>query len=74
MSPGRIETVLKALGLRDLDAFKGLLDLLLGPKESLTDDEIKKFSAIAVKARNMTNTLTKPTEADLAGLYRRSFQ
>jgi alcohol dehydrogenase class IV len=71
---GRVDEVLAALGLADLDALKRLLDTLLGPRETLTDDEITKFAAIAVKARNMANTLTTPTENDLAGLYRRSFQ
>ena len=68
----KVAAVLGALGLADVSRFQALLDALLGEKETLSDAEIQKFSAIAVKARNMANTLTPPTQADLAALYRRS--
>ena len=68
----KVATVLKALDLADVGEFKSLLDGLLGKKEILSDAEIRKFAAIAVQARNLANTLTPPTEADLVGLYRRS--
>jgi len=67
-----VDQVLAALQVSGVEGFRALLDTLLGPKESLTNAEIEKFSAIAVKARNMANTLVVPTQADLAGLYRRS--
>ena len=69
----RVDTVVTAVGVEDLADLKRLLDSLLGPKENLSEAEVKQFSAIAVQTRNMANTLTPPTEADLAGLYRRSF-
>ena len=68
----RVQAVVKSLGLKSLGDLKALLDTLLGAKETLSEQEIRKFSAIAIKARNMTNTLTTPTEEDLEGLYRRS--
>jgi alcohol dehydrogenase class IV len=70
--PALVGQVLMALGYSGLAGLKALLDTLLGPKDKVTDEEIARFAAIAVKARNMANTLTAPTEADLVGLYRRS--
>jgi len=69
----KVQAVVKALGLKSLGELKALLDTLLGARESLSEEEIHRFAAIAVKARNMANTLTTPTEEDLAELYRRSF-
>jgi len=70
---GLVGQVLAALGCAGIEELRGLLDSLLGTKESLSDAEIERFSAIAIQARNMANTLTAPTQADLVGLYRRSF-
>jgi len=68
----RVRKVLAALGFTAVSELRELIDSLLGPKERLSDDEIRRFSAIAVKARNLANTLVPLTEADLAELYRRS--
>jgi len=69
----RVLGVLGALGVGSLEGLRSLLDTLLGPKEVLTDQEIAGFAAIAARAKNMANTLTAPSEADVVGLYRRSF-
>ena len=69
----KIAEILTALDMRTVDDFKALIDSLLGPKETLTEAEMRQYAAIAIQARNMANTPTVPTEANLVELYRRSF-
>jgi len=69
-----VDRVLAALPVDGISGLKSLLDSLLGTKERLTEAEIETYSGIAVKARNMANTLVPPTQADLAALYRKSFE
>lgn len=68
-----VDSVVRALGYHELGELTSLLDTLLGPKEQLSEAEILQFSAIAGKARNISNTLTPPTPEDCAELYRASF-
>lgn len=65
----RVAAVLRALGCPNLGALKGLLDQLLGPKESLTAAEIQRFAALAFQTRNIANTIRKPSVEDLKILY-----
>lgn len=68
--PEKVGTMLAALGLPDTAAFRALLDSLLGKREHLTDDEVAKFSSIAIGARNIANTPTPPDVREIARWYR----
>lgn len=67
-----VSQVYRALGTPQADQFRKLLDNLLGKKEKLTADEIRKFAGLAIQARNIANTLGNPTEGDLAGILEKS--
>lgn len=67
--PEKVGRMLRALDLPDTVAFEALLDSLLGKREHLTQEEITKFAAIAIQARNIGNTPTPPTVADLESWY-----
>jgi alcohol dehydrogenase class IV len=70
--PDKVGRMLRALDLPDTAAFQTLLDSLLGTREHLTKDEIAKFAAIAIQARNIGNTPTPPSVADIEGWYAES--
>jgi alcohol dehydrogenase class IV len=65
-----VREVLSALGLRDLDAFDALLDSLLGAREGLSPQEIKKFTGIALKTKHVANTARAVGEAEISALFR----
>jgi alcohol dehydrogenase class IV len=70
----KIETMLKALGLKDIERLKGLLDFLLGERESVTSVEIERFAAVSIQAKNIGNTPGKPTKANLVAIYEASLR
>ena len=70
-SPDGVREVLAALGCRDLEAFADFLGSLLGERESISPDEIRKFTAIALKTKHVSNTARIPGEADIKELYAR---
>jgi len=75
MQKGNAEKVAKivaALGLPGVQAFRSLLDTLLGQREHLTRDEIEKFAALAVQTRNIGNTPTPPDEEEIRRWYAES--
>lgn len=71
--PERIASILTAMGLDSMDGFKAALDALLGEPESLTSEEVDRFSAMAAQTKNMDNCLARPDPKDLPALYRESF-
>ena len=69
----KVMTVLRTLGFSDIAGLKTLLDDLVGDKERLSEEELRSFSAIAMKARNMPFTLKSPSQTDIEGMFRSSF-
>ncbi len=67
--PERVREVLSALACADLASYKALLDSLLGSRDSITAAEIKKFSAMAIKAKHVKNTARALSEADISAIY-----
>lgn len=68
-----IRHVLELMGLASTAAFRNVIDKLFGDKEQITDAEFKKFSSIAIKAKNIANCTVVPTENDLYHMYVESF-
>jgi alcohol dehydrogenase class IV len=69
----KVATVIRTLGLKNIEEFKDLTDKLLGERESISDEEISKFSSISIKARNIPFTLKAMKQSDLEIIFRRSF-
>ena len=69
----RIDKMVSLMGMNSLEELKKCLDNLLGDKESISKSEIKQFSAKAIQAKNVLNTIRKPSEDHLAGIFERSF-
>ena len=68
-NPEGVREVLAAVGCRDLEAFDDLLGDLLGERETISPDEIRRFTAIALKTKHVGNTARSPEESDIKSLY-----
>ncbi len=71
--PERIKIMLDKMNLTDLEAFQGILEVLLGEKEKITKEELESYAAIAIKAKNITNCIITPTQDDLINIYETVF-
>ncbi|MBH1940521.1 iron-containing alcohol dehydrogenase [Mobilitalea sibirica] len=68
----KVKTILTAMKLNSNDELDILFHELLGERETLTPEEIKKFSGIAIQAKNIQNSKIIPTQNDLEALYTQS--
>jgi alcohol dehydrogenase class IV len=73
-APAGVRDVLGALGCRDVEAFAELVGGLLGERESISLDEIRRFTAIALKTKHVGNTARSPGKADIESLYKKSLK
>lgn len=64
-APEKIASVLAALGIPEIDTLKKTMSSLLGPEKPLTQEELDRFSGIALLAANIANTPRIPDESDL---------
>lgn len=71
--PDMVTEILTAMGYEKLKDFTADMDELLGDKEKITEDELKEFSAIAIKAKNISNCMVVPSEKDLFEIYSNVF-
>lgn len=69
----KVDQLVCLLGMDNLEELKSRLDKLLGDKESISEDEIKQFSAKAIQAKNILNTIRTTSQEDVAGIIERSF-
>ena len=68
----KVNSVLRAIGLDSLEQLKELLKKVISFDEDMTAEEFKIYSSIAVKAKNMTNTLTAFDIEDINNIFRNS--
>lgn len=70
---GVVEKITGMLGMKDLRELKHCLDTLLKAKETISKEEVRRFSAKAVQAKNLLNTIQTPGQEDLEKMIARSF-
>jgi alcohol dehydrogenase class IV len=70
--PDGVREVLTALGLPDFPACRGLLDSLLGERERLAPEDIRKFTEMALRTRHASNTARQVGGPEIEDLYARS--
>jgi alcohol dehydrogenase class IV len=68
----KVMAVLETLGIKDLDELGDSISELLGERETISEQEIETFAAIAMKARNIPFTLRIPVKEELETILRRS--
>jgi alcohol dehydrogenase class IV len=72
--PEAVREVLAALGWRDVAAFAGVLDSLLGEREEIGAAELEKFVGIAEKTKHVGYTARKVGAAEIKGLYEKGLR
>lgn len=70
--PEAVKDILAAMGLNTMDEFETLFLRLLGERETVTPDEIERFSTIAANSKNVRNSRIVPEKDDIIRMYERS--
>jgi alcohol dehydrogenase class IV len=65
--------ILKVMKLSSVNQFRKLMDGLLGVKEAISAEEIRQYSALAIKTKNIANCTFKLKEEDLIRIFEASF-
>ncbi|CUH94872.1 hypothetical protein P22_0938 [Propionispora sp. 2/2-37] len=68
-----VEKITGLLGMKNLSELKVCLDRLLKEKETISKQEAQRFSAKALQAKNLLNTIRKPAREDLEKIIAKSF-
>lgn len=71
--PERMANIWPLTGFPGIDQFSSALAGLLGEREELSEEEIEKFSAAAIRAKNVRNCPVVLSYEDIAAIYRESF-
>lgn len=69
-----VKKILVAMGLETIDEFEALFLRLLGERETISEQEIERFTSIAINARNIMNSRVVPDRQDLVQIFTRSMQ
>lgn len=72
--PEAVKKILSAMGVDTMDELEAIFLRLLGEREQITAKELERYSAIAVQAKNLTNSRVIPTREDIENIYARSLQ
>lgn len=70
--PELVGRILESLDLFYIDDFKSLINSLLRRNEALDIEEINHYSKIAIKSKNLTNSIVKPDEEGIREIFLRS--
>ncbi|EGW37947.1 iron-containing alcohol dehydrogenase family protein [Desulfosporosinus sp. OT] len=73
VQPDLAGSILAAMNFSEADQFGELMNKLLGDKEEISSEEIKRYSKIAIQTKNIANSVVKPTEEELRTMYALSF-
>lgn len=65
-----VDRILSSMKLSSVEEFSGVLDGLLGEKESISAEEIETFAGIAINAKNILNCTVIPNKKDLIDIYK----
>jgi alcohol dehydrogenase class IV len=71
--PDLSSRVLAAMKMKSVDVLADEIAGLLGEREELSEEEIVKFSSIAIQAWSIKNSPVVPSESDLIDIYTASF-
>ena len=71
-APKKITLLLRDMKFDNIFQFKAQIDRLLGPKEKFSTEILKKYTQIALKAKNINTSLRSPSEIDVLSLYENS--
>lgn len=69
-----VQSILDPMGFTKVSELKDTIDSLLGDKDAISAEELERFSSIAIRAKNITNSIVVPDRQDLKDFYRKSFK
>lgn len=64
--------ILSALNFSEAEQLRDLLSKLLGEREAISPEEIEQYSQRTAQAKNIANSVVKPTEEEINLMYTRS--
>lgn len=70
----KIESVFKALKIKDIFEFEGVMKSLISCNEVFTRDEILKYSSIAIASKSLPNNPKIPDLKDITEIYSKSLK
>jgi len=70
----KVKNIINAIGMKNLDELGHLINMLLGEKEMLSDQEISMFAKKSMTSKNITYTSPRPEEKDIRKIYEDSFR
>ena len=71
--PELIGRIIEIMNLQDVDQFIDVMDILLGEKETISPEDIRYYSSLAIQTRNIGNCVVTPVQEDLQKMYEASF-
>jgi len=72
--PELVHEILECMNLSSVSEYKNIMAKLLGKKELITQEEIEQYANIAMKAKNIPNSVVVPEQEDLIHIFQKSFQ
>ncbi len=72
--PELVDKILHPMGSKTIQAFRELMNTLLGEPETVTIEEIERFSEKAVNTGNMNNCRVRPTQEEVVNMFKVTFK
>lgn len=72
--PATIEAIVEASAYDNLEEMERSIYRLLGSIESISEEEIKQYSSVAVKTGNTGICIVPPSEEEIVGIYKAVFK
>lgn len=67
---GRVREILRCMGMEDTAELDACLRDILGERVQASEQEVRRYCAIAIQSANISNSRAVPSEGDLSRLYR----
>ena len=72
-SAERVAAVTAAMGCASLEEVEEIFSALLGEREEMTDEELERFSHLAIQTANIKNCAAAPSREELLDMYHAAF-
>ncbi len=68
----KIDKIISVTGFKDINLLEVLFQAMIGRYNILSDDDIRHYTDLAIKAKSITNSVPQPDYDDVFGIYKRS--
>jgi alcohol dehydrogenase class IV len=70
----KIENVLRLLGMKSIEEFGEIIDVLMGEKVSVTEDELELYASLAMKQRSTSFNIREVAHGDMVDIMKNSLR